>query len=331
MSALDPEEKNVTNPTRPPISTRKIEANRRNAQLSTGPKTPKGKRTISRNATKHGILSGEVVNTALGERPEDFYALLKELWEHHKPVGRAEEMDVEKIAVGSWRLKRVLRAENGEIARGVNLHLWGLLSQRAGQFCKDRLQWELMRAERKLGRHEDKTSFADQVLANDEIIQNLKRTLDGLDFLGGMLSSFKEEVEKTASLSDEARLLMLDLLGIEWVDFMPEIKSDGTGMLEEEELKEFLADISLQMSRLEAQRKCLQTANEREFEALSRSLSLPAKDATDKLLRYESHVERQLARDRADLERRQMRRRGEPVSPHLQIHGADSRFTKQTH
>jgi len=188
-----------------------------------------------------------------------------------------------------------------------------------------------MRAERKLGRHEDKTSFADQVLANDEIIQNLKRTLDGLDFLGGMLSSFKEEVEKTASLSDEARLLMLDLLGIEWVDFMPEIKSDGTGMLEEEELKEFLAYISLQMSRLEAQRKCLQTANKREFEALSRSLSLPAKDATDKLLRYESHVDRQLARDRADLERRQMRRRGEPVSPHLQIHGADSRFTKQSH
>ena len=139
-----------------------------------------------------------------------------------------------------------------------------------------------MRAERKLGRHEDKTSFADQVLANDEIIQNLKRTLDGLDFLGGMLSSFKEEVEKTASLSDEARLLMLDLLGVEQVDFMPEIKSDGTEMLDEEELKEFLAYINLQMSRLEAQRKCLQTANKREFEALSRSLSLPAKDATDK-------------------------------------------------
>ena len=118
MSARDPEEKNVTNPARPPISTRKLEANRRNAQRSTGPKTPKGKRTISRNATKHGILAGEVVNTALGERREDFYALLKELWEHHKPVGRAEEMDVEKIAVGSWRLKRVFRAENGEIAGG---------------------------------------------------------------------------------------------------------------------------------------------------------------------------------------------------------------------
>ena len=88
-------------------------------------------------------------------------------------------------------------------------------------------------------------------------------------------------------------------------------------MLEEEELKEFLAYISLQMSRLEAQRKCLQTANEREFDALSRSLSLPSKGATDKLLRYETHVERQLARDMADLERRQMRRRGEPVSPRL--------------
>ena len=38
-----------------------IDANRRNAQLSTGPKTPEGKATSSQNATQHGLTSQRVV------------------------------------------------------------------------------------------------------------------------------------------------------------------------------------------------------------------------------------------------------------------------------
>jgi hypothetical protein len=47
-----------------PASERKIQANRRNALRSTGPKTERGKRTVARNAIKHGILAREVVITA---------------------------------------------------------------------------------------------------------------------------------------------------------------------------------------------------------------------------------------------------------------------------
>jgi hypothetical protein len=39
----------------------RIEANRRNALRSTGPKTEEGKSTAARNARKHGILSREVL------------------------------------------------------------------------------------------------------------------------------------------------------------------------------------------------------------------------------------------------------------------------------
>ena len=43
------------------ISPRKLAANRQNAQLSTGPKTDKGKRWSRRNRLKHGILASDAL------------------------------------------------------------------------------------------------------------------------------------------------------------------------------------------------------------------------------------------------------------------------------
>lgn len=46
------------------VSERRTQTNRRNALRSTGPKTPREKRTVSRNAIKHVFLAREVVITA---------------------------------------------------------------------------------------------------------------------------------------------------------------------------------------------------------------------------------------------------------------------------
>ena len=51
----------------PKHSIRRIEANRENAQKSTGPKTAQGKHNSSRNATNHGLLSKELVIEHLTE------------------------------------------------------------------------------------------------------------------------------------------------------------------------------------------------------------------------------------------------------------------------
>ena len=42
------------------VSQRKLEANRRNAQKSTGPKSAAGKKKVSHNALKHGLMSQAV-------------------------------------------------------------------------------------------------------------------------------------------------------------------------------------------------------------------------------------------------------------------------------
>ena len=61
-------------------SPNKIEANRRNAKKSTGPRSAAGKAKSSRNAVKHGLLAGRIVladNTE--EDPQQFGFLLDEL------------------------------------------------------------------------------------------------------------------------------------------------------------------------------------------------------------------------------------------------------------
>ncbi len=42
-------------------TTEQINANRQNAQKSTGPKTNEGKAAVSKNAVKHGLFAAEAV------------------------------------------------------------------------------------------------------------------------------------------------------------------------------------------------------------------------------------------------------------------------------
>ena len=48
-------------------SSRKIEANRRNSQLSTGPKTDEGKAKSSRNSITHGVFVKKFLDGATPE------------------------------------------------------------------------------------------------------------------------------------------------------------------------------------------------------------------------------------------------------------------------
>jgi hypothetical protein len=98
---------------------RKAEANRRNAQFSTGPKTEEGKSHSRGNSLKHGILASVIV-IMKGEGAEDgaeFDGLLSSLQKDLAPVGALEEILVEKIATCCWRHRRALRCEAGLIRR----------------------------------------------------------------------------------------------------------------------------------------------------------------------------------------------------------------------
>lgn len=86
-----------------------IEANRRNSQLSTGPKTSDGKSSVSKNATKHGLFSKAVLID--GDDEELFHDLNERLWTELSPVGVIEENLVERITTYMWRLRRIVQIE----------------------------------------------------------------------------------------------------------------------------------------------------------------------------------------------------------------------------
>ena len=101
------------------VSNKQLAANRLNAGKSTGPRTNAGKAKSSRNALKHGLLASEAVIRAGdgAEDPEEFDALFEHLMDDLQPHGALEQMLVERIVTGFWRLRRAQRFEVGAIRR----------------------------------------------------------------------------------------------------------------------------------------------------------------------------------------------------------------------
>ena len=84
---------------------KQFEANRRNAQKSTGPKTPEGKTAVSMNALRHGLRARTVVLP--GENREEFTQLCDDLEVEWHPQSRTEQFYVEQMAVSQWKLIRM--------------------------------------------------------------------------------------------------------------------------------------------------------------------------------------------------------------------------------
>jgi hypothetical protein len=91
------------------MSSSRRRANRRNAQLSTGPRTAPGKAVASKNALKHGLLSSQVVLPDEDQR--EFDALRTGLFDDLVPQGELESVFAERIVLATWRLRRVVRLE----------------------------------------------------------------------------------------------------------------------------------------------------------------------------------------------------------------------------
>src|SRR5262245_63433282 len=91
------------------VSVKKLAANQRNAQRSTGPRTVEGKNAVRWNALKHGLLTKAAVLPQ--EDRADYERLLAALMEEYQPVGMLEELHVEEFGCTYWHRRRAVRAE----------------------------------------------------------------------------------------------------------------------------------------------------------------------------------------------------------------------------
>jgi hypothetical protein len=128
---------------------KQFEANRRNAQKSTGPNTPEGKSAVSMNALRHGLRARTVVLP--GEDPTEFHQLCDDLEVEWHPQSRTEQFYVEQMAVSQWKLTRmeVVEVNIFKDADGASKQL-SLLDRLWQSQC--RLERSYSRAQRELQR-----------------------------------------------------------------------------------------------------------------------------------------------------------------------------------
>jgi hypothetical protein len=280
-------------------SQKQIAANQANARKSTGPKTPEGRAISKMNALKNGIFSKEALvrGMNLKENRRELAALHERFRQEYHPVGPVEEMLVDQIVAAQWRLRRVLRAESAEIALSVD----------GGHWARTRADpnWPV-------------TAWH---FAGDPI-HAMRDSALGSSLVEGWLREVREQVDKKGGFS-EAALEKFRFEGKSnglWArlkEVRRQLSENSTGaddaVRREANKKEALRVIDRELTFLEWSRSYCEKREAAEEEARQAAAVLPAPEVLDKIVRYETTLQRQLYRALAQLERMQRMRQGEAV------------------
>ncbi len=286
------------------MSLKQLDANRRNAQLSTGPITGNGKAVSKFNALKHGLLAQSVVvqGHQFSESPQEFKQLCQEFYLDLAPVGALEEMLVDQISALTWRLRRARTAESGEIALSVDTGCWNrekhnplpmILNMSGMSVC-------------------------------DSLVTELQRSTLGCDYLIDCLETLRDNVEREGELTEGAltdfkRYMrnQTDPMGKKLEAFRAALAANPE-KLEPEALRTRHKEDVLKylIEQIERIGLCAERREEREDaeeRARQTAAVLPSAEIVDKIMRYETALERQLFRAMNQLERLQRRRLGENI------------------
>jgi hypothetical protein len=279
-----------------------IRANRKNAKKSTGPQTMKGKHQASRNSLKHGLLSQAVVIDAGDgtESREEFSALLDQLHDDLHPQGALEGMLVERIAVCYWRSLRAIKAEVGNIRNNTD---W------AGKDATERNQF--------LKLLETHPLHAPTIKSLRNAIGHLQRGIEQIEYERVIDEPTQENLRGCVYGEDEdewkrnyTEMFCQITRANDWKDSRCKYAKEARANVIAE-WRYLIGRYETKLAEMEqeaAQR--LQFLTER---LLSRG-ALPDENAMDKILRYETTIERQLYKAIHELERLQQRRLGEVLT-----------------
>jgi hypothetical protein len=320
----------------------RAEANRRNAALSTGPRTPAGKAAVARNALKHGAYAALPVIPGV-EREEDWQAHRDGILDSLAPVGLLETRLAERAAQLLWRLERVARYETAVIRVGLEeaadppppapSGLSSLLHEKADE---DTLE----KASKKLT---DQRGFLADAQAGLKAVGQLPGLTDDAPLSAAAAFSILEAAQNEVPEDAGAPLVeddeFLQALGapegdnFDQVNWTAGLVRRGIALLARygktspERLTERAArgvrehrdELVGEVRRLGAKVKDLRRERETKVERSQARRALPRDDAEGKVLRYEAHLNRQFVQTLHELERIQAARAGRPVTPPLAV------------
>ena len=296
---------------------------------SGGPATQEGKEVVRWNATHHGISSPAPVVPGI-EKREDWQEHRGGILDNLSPVGHLEVTLAERVALLSWRLRRVTRYETETIA---------LSQQQVEEDIHRRA-----RLLRSLGENPYASTHPEDIRFeadhNRQVHNALKRfpsldggkTLKGEDVSSVVWAVFMAAKRKEVEIDEEA----LDLPGVpedSCIEELPSMRvADVKGCVEAiarvvgcdlEELLEAATETA-RLDSISSRVKAEQV--EGEIDVMRRERILPDDKTLEKITRYEAHLSRQLYHALHELENLQKHRttgEGVPLA-RLDVHGLSS-------
>lgn len=300
------------------IENQKTIANRRNALQSTGPKTPEGKNKVRWNALKHGLLSKEVVlKEGDGkENEQEFIALLESLQEGYTPEGPIEEMLIERIAVSYWRLRRAIRFETGMLREQLDSFIFDYQNEEdyLGNKFNKSVDYEALRGKElktiKENEHCIKMLKAGLELSQAHDDKQIAMSIYYHDLIAGQYTSedsVDADLDEDRFSGDEMTLeeMRAFLLKKGWTDDELRENFIGQDLQGIQKCKERIKELEVQEQ--------VQTLK---LSRLPYTKALLQEEDLNRLLRYETAIEKQIYKALHELLRLQSARRGgKPVLP----------------
>jgi len=274
---------------------------------SAGPRTARGKERSKFNALKHGLLSKAVL--LKGESSADYLSLLNGLKEDRQPQGALENTLVENLAACLWRKRRFFQAETAEISEKMEFTEIDFMAEQ-------RLEaWDSSRAAIGSGGLLKHTTNPRVVREAREILERI-RAMVSADMLEGDSRLLKKLYgEDQDGGTPHGLRLLCEMYFVSAKQFRkqgnssgdPEFKKIINGMIDEE------------MARLAKMEEALETLSRERIEYKSSAAVIPGQEVSDRLLRYETHLSREIDKILNQLERLQRMRRGQPAPPRIDV------------
>ncbi|MFQ6723388.1 MAG: hypothetical protein ACLRFH_03220 [Opitutales bacterium] len=267
------------------LSLQKLSANRKNAQLSTGPKTALGKGKSALNAVKHGIFAKELIKNVSAEELQNFEVLKLGLVESLKPKDAMQSVLCEKISVDVWRLRKVLAFEQG----ASQLEMLNLDTSDSPV--------DLSRREVLVGHLESYKSELENLNQLKNLINN--GTLDNLSELSGEIYELLFEVIQ------RVKQRFPEIYEKVEIDYLHECENlrdfCEQNDIEIETFKQDLLDRIENKLRSGSNMPNYYENNLQEFDhkhSIYESVAqLPSAENTDKVIRYETHLQRSIEKN----------------------------------
>lgn len=288
----------------------KVEANRRNARASTGPRTRAGKAVSARNAVRHGILAHLKVLPGV-EQAEDWEAHLDAVVDDLAPVGPLEIALAERVALHLWRLARVARYEHEITALGLEtvyeLDADGKPLRVVPEDARRSADNKIQEAQAELDTVAGLLKLPDDEPVDSMLAASLMEEFAhavGVDFYDPHATVALPNYPDGAALHDVA-----------WtagsLRSCMDAVADQSGVDRVVALASCTATYEQRLLKAQEERDAVDANAER----LRRRRVLPEQAELEKIARYETHIERSLFRTLHELQRLRASRTGGPPAP----------------